>query len=138
MRLAVIFRNHLKCSHASMLLFYSKSYAKTFMENTNDLLDRLKLLATDSANVPTGRSAYRMKSQFERKMKKLDKKIHPIADNFKKVLDQKIQQSLLRSLQTGARKGSSVAMDTVNSWGSKNYRTKSEQRSDKNGKPWND
>lgn len=102
------------------------------------MLDRLKLLATDSANVPTGRSAYRMKSQFERKMKKLDKKIHPIADNFKKVLDQKIQQSLLRSLQTGARKGSSVAMDTVNSWGSKNYRTKSEQRSDKNGKPWND
>ena len=48
----------------------------------------------------------------------------------------KKKRSLVTSLSTGAKKGSAVAMSTVHSWGSKNRRTKSERRPDKNGLYW--
>ena len=93
----------------------------------------MKLIATDAANVPTGRSAFRMKNAFESEMKKVDAPITKIADDFKAELDKKIHRSLVRSLRTGAEKGSAVALRTVESWGSKNRRTKHERRPDKNG-----
>mmetsp|Transcript_14818 Transcript_14818/g.32186 ORF Transcript_14818/g.32186 Transcript_14818/m.32186 type:complete len:794 (-) Transcript_14818:1105-3486(-) len=112
---------------------FCKSSVKTFVENTNDLLDQMKLLAADVDNVPTGRSAFRMKSLFETAMRELASKIDPIAKDFRKTIDQKIQRSLASSLRTGAQKGSAVALSTVNSWGSKSRRTKSDRRPNKNG-----
>ena len=113
--------------------FCSKTHAKSFVENTNDLLDHMKLLATDASNVPSARGAFRMKSTFETEVKNLDPKIQPIANNFQKALNEKIQGSLVASLQSGAQKGSAVAMSTVRSWGSKNRRTRQERTPDKNG-----
>ncbi|KAL7529808.1 hypothetical protein ACHAXR_004427, partial [Thalassiosira sp. AJA248-18] len=112
---------------------FGKSSAKTFVENTNDVLDQMKLLAADVDDVPTGRSAFRMKSLFESAIRDLSTMIDPIARDFQKEIDQQIQRSLVSSLRTGAQKGSAVAMITVHSWGSKNRRTKSERRPDKNG-----
>ena len=112
---------------------FCKSSVKTFVENSNDLLDQIKLLAGDVEDVPSGRGAYRMKTLFESSMKDLSKHVDPIAKDFKKVIDQKVQRSLVTSLSTGARKGQSVALQTVNSWGAKSRRTKSEKRPDKNG-----
>ncbi|KAL7554660.1 hypothetical protein ACHAWF_018144, partial [Thalassiosira exigua] len=121
------------------------SAVRTFVENTNDVLDQMKLLAGDVDDVPTGRSAFRMKSTFEHLMRDVSKKIDPIAGDFQRVLDQKIQgeqstrqsrpatTSLASSLRSGAKKGSAVAMSTVHSWGSTNRRTKNERRPDKNG-----
>lgn len=103
------------------------------MEHTNDILDRMKLLATDASIVPTGRGAYKMKSQFDAEMKSLEKKVKPIADKFKASLDNTIKQSLMPSLQKGAQSGQAVAMNTVDSWGSKNRRTKHERGPNKNG-----
>ena len=86
--------------------------------------------------MPTGRNAFRMKNLFETAMKDMSKQIDPIARDFQKVIDQKIKRSLVTSLSTGAKKGSAVGMSTVHSWGSKNRRTKSERRPDKNGLYW--
>jgi hypothetical protein len=46
-----------------------------------------------------------MKTLFESSMKDLSKHVDPIAKDFKKVIDQKVQRSLVTSLSTGARKG---------------------------------
>ena len=115
---------------------FCKTSVKSFVENTQDMLDQMKLLAADADDVPTGRSAFRMKSLFETAMRDLASQVEPIAGQFEQVLDAKIQRSLVSSLQTGAQKGSSVATSTVQSWGSKNRRTASERRPDKNGLYW--
>ena len=112
---------------------FCESSVKTFVENTNDLLDQMKLLAADVDNVPTGRMAFRLKTIFETAMRELATKIDPIAQDFQKVMDKKVQSSLSSSLRKGAKKGTKLAMSTVDSWGSKNRRTKSERRPDKNG-----
>lgn len=74
-----------------------------------------------------------MKANFESEMKRLDPKIEGIANNFKKVLEGKIGQTLTKSLHVGAQKGTADAMNTVHSWGSSNRRTAQERRPDKNG-----
>ena len=93
----------------------------------------MKLLASDVDDVPSGRSAFRMKNQFENKMRDLEKSIQPLADQFKSVIDQKVSLSLTSSMQSGARKGSAQAASIVDSWGSKSRRNRSERRPDKNG-----
>ncbi|GAX13628.1 hypothetical protein FisN_14Lh361 [Fistulifera solaris] len=110
-----------------------KSHSKTFVENTNDLLDRMKLLTTDGKENSSGRSAQRMKLAFESEMRKMDPKIAAIAHNFKKVLEDKISRTLTKSLRVGAEKGTAEAMNTVQSWGSSHCRTAQERRPDKNG-----
>lgn len=97
------------------------------------MLDRIKLLAMDGSETATGKSAHRMKTNFETEMTNLDPKIHAIANNFKTVLDQKINQTLTKSIYIGAKRGSEEAMNTVHSWGSHNYRRAHERRPDMNG-----
>jgi hypothetical protein len=114
-------------------MLHSKSHAKNYVENANDLLDRMKLLASDAGEVPSTRSANRLKSAFEMEMRKLEQSIDPIAEDFYKLLDERVQSSLMRSLQSGAEKGRSAALSTVESWGAKNRRSTQERRPDKNG-----
>jgi len=114
---------------------FCKSSVKAFVENTNDLLDQMKLVAGDVEDAP-GRGGAKLKKLFERTMNDMTAQVNPIAKDFKKVIDNKIQRSLVTSLSTGARKGSQVAMSTVNSWGSKSRRSKAERRPDKNGLYW--
>ena len=108
---------------------------KAFVENANDLLDQMKLVAGDVEDAP-GRGGAKLKKLFERTMNDMAAQVDPIAKDFKKVIDNKIQRTLVTSLSTGARKGSQVAMSTVNSWGSKSRRSKAERRPDKNGLYW--
>mmetsp|Transcript_8989 Transcript_8989/g.17921 ORF Transcript_8989/g.17921 Transcript_8989/m.17921 type:complete len:1419 (-) Transcript_8989:154-4410(-) len=106
---------------------------KTFVEQTNDLVEQMKLLCTDSnSDVSTG-SARRMKQLHKSSVHSLTNQIKPIATQFKQVIDQKVSNSLASSLKTGARKGSQSAISTVVSWGSKSRRSKSERAPDKNG-----
>jgi len=114
---------------------FCKSSVKAFVENTNDLLDQMKLVAGDVEDAP-GRGGAKLKKLFERTMNDMTLQVNPIGKDFKKVIDNKIQRSLVTSLSTGARKGSQVAMSTVNSWGSKSRRSKAERRPDKNGLYW--
>jgi hypothetical protein len=93
----------------------------------------MKLIASDINEVPAGRSGFRMKSVFNTAMENLEASIQPIAQTFKREIDQKIERSLATSLKTGALKGSQEAMSTVHSWGSKSRRTRYERRPDKNG-----
>ncbi len=112
---------------------FCQNCVKTFVEQTNDLVEQMKLLCTDSnSDVSTG-SARRMKQLHKSSVQSLTNQIKPIATQFKKVIDQKVSNSLASSLKTGARKGSQSAMSTVVSWGSKSRRTKSERAPDKNG-----
>lgn len=62
--------------------FNSQSSVKKFVENTNDVLDRMKLIACDVEAVPAGRSAFRMRNLFLSCMSDLATSIAPICDNF--------------------------------------------------------
>jgi hypothetical protein len=110
------------------------AFVRNYVESVGDLLDRLRLLATDSKDAPTGRTAYRLQQSFENEIRKMGSKIDGISMTFQSQLQAKIEQSLLPSLSTGARKGSEAAMTTVTSWGSSNRRSRDERRPDKNGK----
>ncbi|KAL3795128.1 hypothetical protein HJC23_007356 [Cyclotella cryptica] len=115
---------------------FNESSVKSFVEETNDVLDRMKLIAGDIDAVPTGRSAFRMKSIFDVAMQDLATSIEPIALDFTTELDGTINQSLASSLESGALKGGREAMSIVHSWGSSNRRTYAERRPDKNGLYW--
>ncbi len=78
-------------------------------------------------------SARRMKQLHKSSVQTLSNQVKPIAKDFRKVIDQKISNSLASSLNSGARKGSQSAMSTVVSWGSKSRRSVSERAPDKNG-----
>jgi hypothetical protein len=90
-------------------------------------------VASDAKNVPTGRSAYRLKSIFESEMKRLEQKLVPVAQEFQKQADLTVKRALTPSLAVGAKKGSTAAVATVESWGSKNRRTKHERNPENNG-----
>ncbi|KAL7460700.1 hypothetical protein ACHAXS_001143 [Conticribra weissflogii] len=102
---------------------FREAHTKSFIENTNDLVDRLKLLATNVADVPTGRSAYKTKSIYQSEMRVLKCKVEPIAENFRSAMNDEIQPTLLKSIEVGAQNGCDSALNTVQSWGSKKRRT---------------
>ena len=106
---------------------------KTFVEQANDLVEQMKLLCTDSSSDVSTGSARRMKQLHKSSVQTLSNQVKPIATDFRKVIDQKVSNSLASSLKSGARKGSQSAMSTVVSWGSKSRRTTSERAPDKNG-----
>jgi hypothetical protein len=101
---------------------YCETFSKNFVNNTSDMLDRVKLLATDAANVPSGRSSIRCMPSFEAEVNTLVEKIQPIVDHFMKNAEQRVKRTLKPSLKAGAAKGSASVMDTGASWGSTNRR----------------
>lgn len=112
---------------------FCQDSVKTFVEQTNDLVEQMKLLCTDAgSDVSTG-SARRMKQLHKSTVQTLSNQVKPIAKDFKKVLDQKVSSSLSSSLKSGARIGSQSAMSTVVSWGSTLKRSASERAPEKNG-----
>jgi hypothetical protein len=104
------------------------------VKKTNCLLDKVKLLAADSEDLPTGLAAFQLKSIFEAKVKELENKIVPIAEEFQSKALENIESTLTPSLQSGAKKGSSAALFTVTSWSSKNKRKPDGRDPNKNGK----
>jgi hypothetical protein len=113
-----------------------ETFSKNFVNNTSDMLDRVKLLATDAANVPSGRSSIRCMKSFEAEVNTLVEKIQPIVDHFMKNAEQRVKRTLEPSLKAGAAKGSASAMETVASWGSTNRRRKDFRSPEQNGLWW--
>ena len=110
----------------------SAFFAANFVEQTNDLLDRVKLLATDSKEAPTGRVAYKLKTMFDAEMRKLSPSVAPIAATFSEQAIKKISD-LKVSLKSGAQAGNTAAMSIVQSWGSTNRRNRHERTPERNG-----
>jgi hypothetical protein len=116
---------------------FGETFSKDFVHHASDMLDRVKLLATDAANVPSGRSSIRCMKSFQEQVQALAEKIQPIVDDFTKNADQRVKRTLEPSLKAGAAKGSASAMNTVVSWGSTSRRSRGMLRSpDQNGLYW--
>jgi hypothetical protein len=112
------------------------SFTEAFVNNASDMLDRVKLVAADAKDVPSGRSSRRCKAIFDDEMQKLEKKVQPVIAEFRRKAEAKIHLSLQPALKSGAAKGNAAAMTTVTSWGSKSRRSKQDRRPEKNGLYW--
>ena len=112
------------------------SFAKSFVNNASDMLDRVKLLAVDAANVPSGRSALQCMRFFKQEVTKIGDRIQPLTKDFTKKMEQKVTSSLEPALKTGAAKGIAAAMPICQSWGSKSRRTKQFRDPQHNGLYW--
>lgn len=112
---------------------YRKVFTNSFVELANDMLERVKLIAAGSKNVPGGRSSRRCLSVFENEMSRLKQQIKSLADEFLRKANSQVQNALYPSVRAGAQKGQASALSTVESWGSKNRRNRHERRPDKNG-----
>jgi len=111
-------------------------FTKNFINAASDMLDRMKLLASDSKHVPGGRLSRRCESSFEMQKRAFCAKMDPIAKHFEDNIRKATTGRLKPSLQRGAAKGKDVALSTVESWGSKNRRNRNERRPDMNGLYW--
>ena len=117
----------------SVTASFRENFTKAFVNTTSDMVDRVKLLAADASNIPGGRTSRRCQCIFESEMNSLEAKIKPIAEDFRRKSETRINSSLSPSLKTGAAKAQSSAMTTVTSWGSKSRRSKNERGPTKNG-----
>lgn len=115
---------------------YRLTFSEAFVNGTSDMLDRVKLVAADAKNVPSGRSSRRCKVVYDNEMAGLQRMVKPVVNHFRHQMDQKVRSALQPALKAGAAKGNQAAMHTVMSWGSKNRRTRHERGPDKNGLYW--
>ncbi len=109
------------------------SFAESFVNNTSDILERVKLLAVDAANIGSGRYSLTCMRTFEREVAKIGSEIHPLTEQCSKDNEQKIKSNLQPALVIGAQKGVSAAMPICVSWGSKSRRTKHHRNTNFNG-----
>jgi hypothetical protein len=112
------------------------TFAKAFVNNTSDMVDRMKLLAIGAAQVSSGRSSIQCMRLFDREVEQIGAKIDPLASDFANKMKDKVKKNLQPALATGAQKGMNAAMPVVNSWGSKNRRTKYHRTPENNGLYW--
>ena len=115
---------------------HRSAFAKNFVHSASDMLDRVKLLAINAANVPSGRSSLRCMRLFDNEVNKISDSLEPLADDFKKKMSTKIESSLEPVLVTGAKKGIQAALPIVESWGSKSRRTRHHRDKTHNGLYW--
>jgi len=111
-------------------------FSKTFVSSTSDMMDRLKLLAAGSSQIPSGRSSLRCMKAFESEVNNISDKLSPLVSTFSAKMKQKVQNSLEPALKTGAAKGIDAAMPIVTSWGSKSRRTRQHRSPESNGLYW--
>jgi hypothetical protein len=112
------------------------SFAKTYVENASDLMDRVKLLATEAGDGSSA-AARCLERAFEQQVKMLlTDKLEPVVQEFKDTVRLKVERQLKPSLKKGADKGAAAAMSIVHSWGDKSRRNRSERRPDMNGLYW--
>jgi len=112
------------------------SFAKKIVENSSDLMERVKLLATEIGD-GSPVCAKPLERAFEQQVKlSFMDKLEPIVQVFMNSVREKVERDLKPSVKKGADKGASAAMFIVNSWGDKNRRTRTERRPDQNGLYW--
>jgi hypothetical protein len=113
---------------------FRESFATTFVESASDMLDRFHLCATQDKE-ETG-SGIRFSRLFEHELKGLDQLMEPIVSRFIREAEGKVNTALKPSLSSGAKQGTTAAMGTVTSWGSKNRRNRHLRSPDANGLYW--
>jgi len=114
------------------------TFAKTFVNRTSDIVNRVMLLAHYSkSNGGSTKEKVQCKDLFDNKMKALSTNVVPIARDFETKAMEKIRQTLKPALTSGAEKALLSAMPTIHSWGSTNRRTKNERSAEQNGLHWN-
>jgi hypothetical protein len=111
-------------------------FAKAFVRNTSDLLDRVKLLAVDGSKIGSGRSSLRCMKLFEREVAKIGNKIQPLTSHFSARIRDVIKKRLQPALESGSKKGIAAAVPICKSWGEKTRRTKSHRDATHNGLYW--
>lgn len=98
------------------------SYANTFVNTTSNILDRIKLCATEKKKESVlGPGLRRV---FTDTVEGLEKKLEPIASAFAQEVGELIDNRLQQALKVGSFRSKKVAMRTVHSWGAKNRRPK--------------
>lgn len=95
---------------------FRSSFAKSYVNNTSDILERVKLLAVNAANIGSGRSSLTCMRTFEREVSKIGDKIHPLTEKFSQAMETKVRTSLQPALKNGAQKGIAAAMPICESW----------------------
>ena len=111
-------------------------YTKAFINNTSDIVDRVKLLAINGAKIPNGRLSLKCMEAFEKEVKKIGNKINPLTIEFASKMQREVKSSLQPALNSGAKKSMEAAMPIVNSWGSKNRRSTHFRNLENNGLYW--
>ncbi len=111
-----------------------KTFAESFLNEVSDVVDRIKLLASDGKDsIASGTLGRKCKSIFDAEIAKLRGPILREAKRFQDTAFDTISTNLQPALQTGASRGREAAMATVRSWGSKSRRTRNERTPENNG-----
>jgi hypothetical protein len=112
------------------------SFTKAFVHHSSDIYDRIKLLATDAANVPRGRTSLQCMRIFEQEINKISQQILPLTKEFSVKMHQKVKTSLEPALEIGAKNGTTAALPICESWGSKSRRSSHHRDPLHNGLYW--
>jgi hypothetical protein len=113
---------------------FRASFATDFVSTASDMLDKVKLCATEDREDSSSGIAFRR--VFERLVNNIEAKIQPLVSEFISKAESNVSQSLKPSLKTGAEKGQKAALRTVTSWGSTSRRTRYERGPTQNGLYW--
>jgi hypothetical protein len=97
---------------------HHSSFFEMFANQVSDLVDRIKLIATEAGNSGTTRASRRCRSAFEAEMISLENKVKAIVENICHTAGGNVGSTLQPSLKVGASKGHASALQTVSSWGS--------------------
>jgi len=114
----------------------TSSFTKSFVHHSSDIYDRIKLLATDAANVPRGRTSLQCMRVFEQEINKISQQILPLTKEFSQKMQEKVKTSLEPALEIGAKNGTSAAIPICESWGSKSRRSAHHRDPLNNGLYW--
>ena len=128
-------------SHVHALTATRREFAsKNILVSTSNIVDQIKLYINDVSNIEnsSGSSAI----IFESEMKALNVAADKIVSGMTVMIEKEVSSKLKPSIEAGANRGKSAALDTVQSWGSKNKRSKKNATSDHSGEepgkglPW--
>ena len=110
-------------SHVHALTATRREFAsKNILVSTSNIVDQIKLYINDVSNIEasSGSSAI----IFESEMKVLNVAAEKIVSGMTVMIEKEVSSKLKPSVEAGANRGKSAALDTVQSWGSKNKRSK--------------
>ena len=110
-------------SHVHALTATRREFAsKNILVSTSNIVDQIKLYINDVTNIEasSGSSAI----IFESEMKALNVAAEKIVSGMTVMIEKEVSSKLKPSIEAGANRGKSAALDTVQSWGSKNKRSK--------------
>ena len=127
-------------SHVHALTATRREFAsKNILVSTSNIVDQIKLYINDVSNIEnsSGSSAI----IFESEMKVLNVAAEKIVSGMTVMIEKEVSSKLKPSVEAGANRGKSTALETVQSWGSKNKRSKKNATSGHSGEepgkgPW--